>query len=202
MSHRCLKLNIFKSWLLFTPKSNLPVFFPVSANSHFIHPVPQARKLGVILDTSPSITSPPFNSSSCLVNSVFKMYLTIHFSVFPASALIQITVIFWSNYCNSVTYSWVLGVRGALILPTQGFCIINEEEEMVRAREELNEFRDLGEWEGWSCRPLKTNIKNDMGSFREDVEQWYNLNYSLEVYPVCYVENRLECQQEWKQVLG
>ena len=41
---------------------------------------------------------------------------------------------------------------------------------MVRALEELNEFRDLGELEGWSCRTLKTNIKNDMESFREDFE--------------------------------
>lgn len=73
---------------------------------------------------------------------------------------------------------------------------------MGRAWEELDEFRDLGEWEGWSCRTLKASIKNDMESFREDFEQLYDLNYSLEVYPVCYVENRLECQQQWKQVTG
>ena len=28
------------------------------------------------------------------------------------------------------------------------------------------------------------------------------MNFSLEVYPVCFVENRLECQQKWKQVTG
>ena len=31
---------------------------------------------------------------------------------------------------------------------------------MGRAWEELDEFRDLGEQEGWSCRTLKTNIKS------------------------------------------